>query len=232
MMAWRGVFMGLVVGGLALSGCGSTEKYRYKMTVEVETPDGVRSGYAVREIVIRTPPNIPMLGEHRTGVGVRGEAVAVDVAPGKILFALLTGADGEFDFGGRDINFMFKELAPDKNNAVIELWPDKPVTRRPIIVEPTPMLVTFGDLNNPASFRKVEAVALDKVFGAGVRLKRITVQVTNDPTTARISQRLEWLDRLEKYRTDRSNPFTNTLPNEINGLRRGNSGEFRGHNTN
>ena len=48
MMARRGV-IGLLAGGIAafLGGCGilgSKSSYRFKMTVEVDTPEGVRSG--------------------------------------------------------------------------------------------------------------------------------------------------------------------------------------------
>ena len=54
MMGRRGSLM-LLSGGLAamLSGCGLFgvgSTYRYKMTVEVETPDGLKSGSAVREV--------------------------------------------------------------------------------------------------------------------------------------------------------------------------------------
>lgn len=182
-----------IAGALLLSGCGSTEKYRYKMTVEVETPDGLKTGSAVREIVIRTPPSIPLPGEHKPGFGVIGEAVAIDIAPGKTLFALLSGADGTSEFSGRYIHFIFQELAPGKKNATIELWPNKPVTRRPIISEPTPMLVTFRDSNDPASIRKIEPSTLDADFGPTTRLKRIYIAITNEPVTNGIEKRLAWL---------------------------------------
>src|SRR5687767_14049302 len=102
-----GVALLLATYGYGLLG---VERYRYKMTVEVETPQGVKSGYAVREIAIRTVPPIPMHGEDRGGVGVTGQAVAVDFASGKTLFALLADADGSYEFGGRDVHFMFREF--------------------------------------------------------------------------------------------------------------------------
>lgn len=188
--------LGLVAGGAAalLAGCGSTERYRYKMTVEVETPQGPRSGYAVREIVIRTPPSIPMLGEHRTGFGVIGEAVAVDIAPGKVLFALMTGANGSHDYAGRDVNFMFKELTSGKKGDAIELWPKKPTTRRPIIAEPMPILVTFRDVSDPTTAEHVEPGALEQTFGPGVILKKIEVSLVDQAITTGIDKRLNWIN--------------------------------------
>jgi hypothetical protein len=61
--------------------------YRYKMTVEVETPQGLRSGSSVIEV--RTS------GGGLTNTGgiqsrVQGEAVAVDLGSRGALFALLT----------------------------------------------------------------------------------------------------------------------------------------------
>jgi hypothetical protein len=51
MMARRGA-LGLLAGTVAalLSGCGSffrSGSYRFRMTVEVETPEGVRTGSSV-----------------------------------------------------------------------------------------------------------------------------------------------------------------------------------------
>lgn len=190
------ITFGLMVAGVALLiaaygyGLLGVERYRYKMTVEVETPQGLRSGYAVREIAIRTPPPIPMLGEDRGGVGVTGEAVAVDFASGKTLFALLADADGSYEFGGRDVHFLFRELTSGKQGDAIELWPDKPVTRRPALANPVPALVTFKDMRNPRSVELVDPHDLTKGFGLGYRLKSITIEVTDEPITKAIGKRL------------------------------------------
>lgn len=77
MMTQRPFVLSAVLAPLALlvTGCGSTEKLRYKMTVEVETPQGIKTGDAVREVTHSTPPPIPMLGESRPTWSVAGEAV-------------------------------------------------------------------------------------------------------------------------------------------------------------
>lgn len=55
-----------------------------------------------------------------------------------------------------------------------------------------PMLVTFGDLSDPTSMAEVDPDNLAATFGAGVSLKRITVQMTDDPVTTGIEKRLGW----------------------------------------
>ncbi|HBM06154.1 MAG TPA: hypothetical protein DD369_11230, partial [Erythrobacter sp.] len=61
-----------------------------------------------------------------------------------------------------------------------------------------PMLVTFGDLDDPASVERVDPDDLAATFGEGVRLKRITVQITDDPVTSGIEQRLGWLGNIRE----------------------------------
>lgn len=190
-MKTRRTVLGLMALGAAvvLGGCGSRRTLRYKMTVEVETPQGVKTGFAVREIVIRRPPAVPMLGEDRGSISVRGEAVAVALPDGQTLFALLTSGDHVVDYAGRDVFFLFREL----EGPHIQLWPDPPSTSRPQITNPLPLLVRFRDISDPTSVERVEPTALDAAFGPGVTLKRITIEKTREDVTVGIEKRLGWL---------------------------------------
>jgi hypothetical protein len=188
-MITRRAFAGLVLGGVALaalSGCGQRRSFRYKMRVEVETPDGVRSGTAVREVLYSEPGNLPSIGESRPQWRVKGEAVAVDLPGGKVLFALLTSGDGVFDYAGRDIDFLFRELGGKE----IQLWPNPPKTVSPHINNPLPMLVTFKDVKDPTSVQRADPDDLSASFGKGYALKAITVQVTDEAVTMRVEKRL------------------------------------------
>ena len=195
-MITRRIAIGLMAAAIvlpALSACGSTDTFRYKMTVEVETPEGVKTGYAVREIVQHRPPNIPMLGEDRGSTSVIGEAVAVDIAPGKTLFALLTGRDGYVDYAGSGVAAIFRVMGAARPGiAPHELWPMVPVIDRPH-TDPMPMLVTFGDMADPTTIARVDPDDLAATFGEGVTLRRITVQQTDDPVTTGVEERLGWL---------------------------------------
>jgi hypothetical protein len=222
-MMSRRAFVG-VAGAMAilLSGCGSSETFRYKMAVELETPQGVKTGFSVREVSYYARP------EGGAGMRVKGEAVVVDIAPGKMLFALLTGANGDGDYAAGIFDFALKaEIEPGGANPsyaagkFAELYPSSPRTKSPIQFGALPMLVRFKDINDPNSVQRVEPGALDLAFGPGVKLRRITIEKTGDDVTMGITDRLRWLDNLDKYRTDISNPFTGTLQPEINGLFRG-----------
>src|SRR3546814_20034236 len=100
-MARRAV-LGLFASAAALllCGCERTDTLRYRMTVEVETPTGVRSGSSVIETTITKGP--------RTGQGsgltatMKGEAGAVDLGSGKGRQSVVEGKSGSVlvDLGG------------------------------------------------------------------------------------------------------------------------------------
>lgn len=184
--------LAVTVGALALGGCGDTDRLRYRMTVEVETPQGTRSGSAVREVSHFVPWPIPSIGESREQWRVKGEAVAVDLQDGKTLFAVLSGEKGDPNFSGGGVWWLFRQI----RGRQIELWPNAPVTNAPRVKDPRPLLVTFTDIADPASVRRVDPADLAASFGPGVRLKRITVSITDDPVTTGIEKRLRWLPRV------------------------------------
>jgi hypothetical protein len=192
-MTRRGMFglAGAGVAALALAGCGSRRRYHYKMVVEVETPQGMRSGAAVRELRYTNSSMEPR--PHWTG---RGEAVAIDLPGDRILFASLAGARGEPDYSTRDIDTLFDATGgPDQGHA-IELWPTPPQglkERSATLRNPLPMLVTFADIDDPKTVEMVEPTDLAANFGPGVRLKRIWIETSDDPVTSGIENRLKWL---------------------------------------
>jgi len=72
---------------LALAGCGRTEGYRYKLTVAVNTPDGVKRASSVARVVF-WPVSIPERGIMQK---LTGEALYLDLGLGRRpLIALLT----------------------------------------------------------------------------------------------------------------------------------------------
>jgi hypothetical protein len=202
MMARRNM-LGLLFGSaVLLFGCNPLGGgNRYKMTVEVETPSGVKSGYAVREWSTYPRPN------GGDGLSVRGEAVAVDIAPGKTLFALLTGADGDVGYAASIAKFALEsELSPGGGNInyapgdFAELYPTYPKTESPIRFSPVPLLVTFKEMRDSKSVVKVEPANLPGAFGPGVRLKRITIKKTREDVTMGIGGRFIWWKKLKSER--------------------------------
>jgi hypothetical protein len=83
-----------LLASLALTGCGEKFEWNQKITVEVETPDGLRSGSSVQHVVWNAGSAYPGMDGPSAASTVTGEAVVVDLGGGKYLFALLNGSHG------------------------------------------------------------------------------------------------------------------------------------------
>ena len=211
-MARLGV-LGLLVGGVAglLSACNPLggSGYRFKMTVEVGTPDGVKTGSSVYEVWAES--NSKLLPEERSrDWGVNGEAVAVDLPGGRTLFALLKTLNGRRE----DLALMsMAALDPLFKNDVVESAQriasgDGITSPAEVRAADYPLLVTFADPADPTSVQRVDPANLAASFGPGVTLKRITVAVTKDPVTTGIEKRLEKIGILPNQSLDKE--FTPT----------------------
>lgn len=215
MMARRG-FLASLGGGFPalLGGCGvfgSTYRYRYKMTVEVDTPEGLRSGSAVHEqIVSKSNIDLGDLSAKR-GMRTRGEAVAVDLAGGQTLFALIpesevaqAALDPQWNNDWVDSAQRIRDV--ETPQGPLALRPEKAADR---FAKSTgyPKLVRFRAIDNPASVEEVDPANLANSFHPGYRLKGITVQVTDDPVTTGIEERFAWRD----YYRDRHFDGTATI---------------------
>jgi hypothetical protein len=177
-----------------------TDRIRYRMTVEVETPAGLRTGSAVRAVSRSSPFPIafPLLGEQRGQSWVEGEPVIVDLPEGQTLYALLTSAGGNGEFAARIPDWtMGWRTERGIAQGPVELWSNPPTaSSRFDPIEVRPMLVTFRNVHDPMSVELVDPANLSAQFGDGVQLRRIIVEVTNEDVTDGIEQRLRWLARL------------------------------------
>lgn len=198
MMARRSV-IGILAGGImaVLSGCNpfGGNSYRFKMTVEVDTPQGVRTGSSVYEVNVQK--DIKLTAEmSNSQTSIRGEAVAIDIAPGRTLFALLKTVGVS---GADSLSYMsMKTMDPGYNNNALDSAARIAAgdgIRSPAEVAPSdyPMLVTFTDMADPKSVTKVDPADLAAAFGPGVKLRRITVAVTQEAVTSGIGKRLAWV---------------------------------------
>ncbi len=192
MMARRG-FGRLVLGALAgvasvaLSGCGlfGRNSYRFKMTVEVDTPEGMRRGSSVYEVFANnTPKLLPEEGVRQ--IEIKGQAVVIEFETGPI-FVLMSGYNRQpTDL----VEMSMRTLDP-----VFHTWSDSvdsagrldEATRRKGEVPHAdwPMMVRFADINDPKSVERVDPAA--------VGVKRILLETTREDVTVGIERRLGWL---------------------------------------
>jgi hypothetical protein len=219
----RRLFIGasLTAGGAVfLSGCSlfyPSASLRYRMTVEVDTSEGVKTGSSIIEVTISDGPG---MGD-ASGISfdLKGEAVAVDLPGGRTLFALLSGIERASPadyhaylftsllragvpttppmprrYGQQEWAKVFGDARRLKPMMVVppklERYPDRVKKGE---MSPYPLLVTFTDIRDPKTVARVDPDDMAKSFGAGVTLRRITLQVTDDPVTTGIEKRLAWL---------------------------------------
>jgi len=175
-----------LVIALFLAGCTSNETFRYRMTVEVETPEGLRTGSSVREVEIWERMGDSMIG-NKVGGKVRGEAVAVDLPNGQTLYMLLGDA--------RWLAHQAIETPPPGPGH--HLWG---VKRARWMVENKakgelprgryPMLVASDDPRDPRAFVELDPEDLEATLGQGYSLKRVKIEITDEPLTIGIEKRL------------------------------------------
>ncbi|NFV79476.1 hypothetical protein [Magnetospirillum aberrantis] len=202
--------LSLLVLAVGLSGCGESWSWKQKITVEVETPEGVKRASSVIHHRLDHYDGWWVFPEaRRASSHYTGEAVVLEVSPGRYLFALLNGTPDVFPI-------FFPGEAPVK-------IADRFATLRAARTVPPklyPLLVTFGDLADPTSVQRVDPADLAATFGPGVRLKSITLEITDEPVTeGRVEKVLGWLDDVwpnqldgQKYETIKAeNRFANSL---------------------
>lgn len=181
--------------------------WRYKMTVEIETPEGVKTGSAVREVMVEfTPrpgffPRDPQYDVHKS---LKGEAVVVDLGERGKVFAVQ-----RYD----DISLPFRVFKgpPGLTIEGAEFYSHLKA-KKALDSSQYPMFVMFRDMNDPLSVQlvygnkatqKMEGLPyvfqdnFEQIFGDGIQLKNIQIEMTEEPVVYEIKKYLPWLD---KYR--------------------------------
>ncbi len=186
---------GMILGGILLVGLGlwwylfPSYSWHQKMTVEVNEDGQVYAGSSVVEMHVRGYPDTGYAPGVRS-YGLRGEAVVVAMPDDRYLFALLTYNA-----------FLASKVFHDKMEGSLsepgERWAaiiSKIRDRRTMVPKDYPLLVTFTDITDPKTVREVDPENLAATFGPGVSLKRITLEITDEPMTeGRIERVLGWL---------------------------------------
>jgi hypothetical protein len=177
---------------MPLAGCGKFQQlptYRYRLTVAIDTPEGVRTGSSVIEV--RSSDGISAANPAGSQLFVRtsGQAVTIDLPGRRTLFALLTQPGRVAGVGAT--SYALEAVVPDIRDYALALATLKK-RRAPAELPPEgyPMLVWFRDINDPGSVEKVAPDDLAATFGPGYAVHNITAQITDDPVTKGIENRL------------------------------------------
>jgi hypothetical protein len=183
----------VAVAFLAFRGCfgGWTTSWNQRLTLVIETPQGEVRGSAVTKVTNTDSSGALVLPEARgVRAAVMGEAIVVEVAPDQFLFALLSGSD---DWQRDASHWVYPayhlgaavgvDSRPSYGAAMMKLRAQPYDTSVPLPPEGWPMLVTFDDITKPETVRRVDPANLAAVFGEGVRLKAVTLEITEEAVT-------------------------------------------------
>ena len=189
--------------------------FNYRITVDIETLEGVKSGSVVRQVkAIRTltlNPDVSAIKFH-----VAGEAVVVDLGEYGVLFALIDS---------NSYKEMFSAFIPSTEDGVnkygifktpadrMKYYRSLKAGTKVELKTNHPRMVKFTDINDPKSVRFVYTKKeyangsrfednFGEVFGQGVRLQAINIEMTDDPVRWSIQKRLPWLSGYYGKRLD------------------------------
>src|SRR6266568_2143923 len=198
----RRKFAGLLCAGAALplGGCGTTASYRYKLTLSLDTPDGVKTGFNVVEIDYWTVV-IPARGEASRA---RGQGIFIGLGSGRRpLVVLLTHNRRAHESGYEAI---WQGTSPTGivakkclNVTSADKWSDVASRFRicrgvySLTTAELPDLVTFSDLNDPKSLMLVAPNNLIATLGPGISWRSMTIQIVDEPLTKGIDEHLPWV---------------------------------------
>jgi hypothetical protein len=179
-----------------------TYSYRFRITIEVDTAEGVKTGSSVLEVTTIQYPRWMTLGANDHQTSVRGEAVFVDLGKGRNLVALLAlGSHAEIgsahSFAPRSF---FKIVEGSPRNVEWTKQLSAMTGRRAYAGDMRPTLVTFTDVNDPASVREVPFGHPQSVLGPEVRSVRAWIDLTKDPVTTGLEAKLPWMNKFESAR--------------------------------
>ena len=173
--------------------------HKYRLTVEVETPAGVKSASGI--MAVHPDRSYSRGGKTRT----KGDAVFVDLGGGKNLVALLAHIDKSLELD--EINYVALRAYKASGQNVSFSQMSRMTGAVPVTGEVIPVLVSFADPADPATARLVPPNEVEAALGKGYRLRGISAEVVpngvwpldfggslGDPVTRGIGARLPWLN--------------------------------------
>jgi hypothetical protein len=173
--------------------------HKYRLTLEVETPDGPKSAFSV--LAVHPDRSYSRRGQTRT----LGDAVFVDLGQGKNLVALLAHLDGKLTLD--DINYVALRAYIEASGKRVPFSEMSRLTGTvPVKGALIPVLIAFADPAVPGSARVVPPDGAEAVLGQGYRLLKLSAEVVpngywpldfggplGEPMTRGIEAKLPWL---------------------------------------
>ena len=200
-----------------------TYSWNYKLTVEIDTPEGVKSGSAVREVtVMYTPPYAPGAKPYRKRTG-KGEAVVVDLGEKGKVFAVNKWQAARIFYDIFPVSF------PAESIEGLEYYSQLKDKKVVLDEKHYPPMVMFEDLNDQMTVKRVYGRTRTTVndqfeerFGKGYGIKQVIIETTDEEVTWKVAEIIPWVLQLNDRLLDGRNTHTIDAENRVaNGLGKG-----------
>jgi hypothetical protein len=189
----------------------SCPDHRYRLTIEIDTPEGVKSGSSVIAVYASDVKwGLPEAKGFRSRI--TGEAVFVDLGSGRNVIALLAHGKG----AERNKMDFLAQAAFARAGLKVEWSEAKNLKGSAVLTgELVPTMVRFSNLDDPSTAKVVYAtesyevrdgqgryigkndrVAIDEfeaAFGLGYRFKRAWIEITRSKITKGIEKTVPWI---------------------------------------
>ena len=188
----------MTLAAIVLSSCGfsyDTSSYRFRLTIEVDTPQGLRTGSTVYQIEAgRNWAPLPDMNSRY--IRTYGEAASVDLGNGAKLFSLLKTTSQFEELSGLSLVSLDKHYLKDEYDPIdaAERLDDADSARAVVPIEDYPLLVAFPDPSDHTSMVMVDPRDAAATLGPRYAIQRIVVELTDDPVPDTIKQQLPWLE--------------------------------------
>lgn len=202
---------------LGLAGCETIGVYRFRLTVEIDTPHGLRTGSSVMQVRYSLGVNFNGGGQ-QSHEDLEGEGAYVDLGDGRNLVAVL-GHPLLGSLAWRRLflpaDIFFPNQSGPQQLRDLKASGGKMEGGADLTLDQSPSLVTFERPDDPASARVVYGESIGKVFdgtreretfvhideiaqvfGPGYALRRMRTDIVprNTPITRQLGQRFPWLN--------------------------------------
>lgn len=167
--------------------------WRYRITVDIETPEGIKTGMAVREV--RAQQNIAQwLNPDVKSITnkVIGEAVVINLEKRGVVFALIKWDSYE----------EFYKAFPNK----YETWTERiqyydalESGTKSQLHHKRPQLIYFSNINDPTTLKSLSYGTLSSEIGENVKIKNVSVEITEDQISNDVGKWLEILYADDKF---------------------------------
>ena len=209
---------------------------RYRLTINIQTPEGIKTGSTVQEVFYPPADTENIYNPYNQGIP-RGEAAYIDLGERGVIFAIMPdppNAKNKF-FGLIQTVFPTVPTVYDQSRyqEILQHYNDLGGVKDEVPPELYPMFVYFKDINDLKTFelvykrkegsrrdmREVEVDRLEEIFGKGVKIKNMILEMTDDPLEWKLDDKLKWIEVTEE------GEITRLLKEEYN--RKITSGEIR-----